>query len=240
MIRIGICDDSPAFLQQTKFLIDHWDDRPQGITTELFSDGDSLLQAHGEKPFDILLLDVVMPLFNGIDTAKELRETDKDVKIVFLTSSPEFAVDSYRVKASDYLLKPVAPDLLFTCLAELISQIRDDDRYLLVRGTEATHRVNLGQLSHMEAQGKYVFYYLMDGSVLRSPEPLYAIEQKLKPEDGFFKCHRSYLVNLHLIQQYSSRDILTGAGQSIPIARNYQRDFEETYFAAIFRKAGER
>ncbi len=240
MIRIGICDDSPAFLQQTKFLIDHWDERPQSLVTELFSDGDSLLQAHGANPFDILLLDVVMPLLNGIDTAKELRETDKNVKIVFLTSSPEFAVDSYRVKASDYLLKPVTPDLLFSCLSELISQLQETDRCLLVRGPEATHRISLGQLSHIEAQGKYIYFYLMSGSVIRSLEPLYAVEKKLMPEDGFFKCHRSYLVNLHLIQQYSSRVILTGTGQSIPIARNCQKDFEAAYFSTIFRRAGER
>ena len=100
MIRIGICDDSSAFLHQTKFMIDHWDNRPQDIITELFEDGDALILAHSQKPFDIILLDVVMPLLNGIEAANELREKDKNVKIVFLTSSPEFAVASYTVKVS--------------------------------------------------------------------------------------------------------------------------------------------
>ena len=104
MIRIAICDDSSAFLHQTKFMIDHWDNYPQNITTELFEDGDTLILAHSKRPFDIILLDVVMPLLNGIDAAKELRRKDKTVKIVFLTSSAEFAVDSYTVKASNFFV----------------------------------------------------------------------------------------------------------------------------------------
>ena len=61
-----------------------------------------MILAHSQKPFDIILLDVVMPLLNGIEAANELREKDKNVKIVFLTSSAEFAVASYTVKAITY------------------------------------------------------------------------------------------------------------------------------------------
>ena len=59
------------------------------------------------EPFHIILLDILMPLLNGMDTARELRQYDKTVKIIFLTSSPEFALESYDVKAYSYLLKPM-------------------------------------------------------------------------------------------------------------------------------------
>ena len=74
MIRIALCDDSSVFLEETKFMIEHWDKCPQNIAMELFEDGDTLILAHAKKPFDIILLDIVMPLLNGIETAKELRE----------------------------------------------------------------------------------------------------------------------------------------------------------------------
>ena len=61
-----------------------------------------------------------MPTLNGIEVARKIRQNDKTVKIVFLTSSSEFAVDSYTVKANDYLLKPIEPTKLFDCLDELI------------------------------------------------------------------------------------------------------------------------
>ena len=66
--------------------------------------------AHAASRADIILLDMIMPLVNGTDTARELRQADTAVRLVFLTSSPEFALESYEVRAFDYLLKPVTYD----------------------------------------------------------------------------------------------------------------------------------
>ena len=158
MIRIGICDDSSAFLHQTKFMIDHWDNRPQDIITELFEDGDALILAHSQNPFDIILLDIVMPMLNGIDAAKELREKDKNVKIVFLTSSAEFALDSYTVKASNYLLKPLEPTQFFTCLDELIFDIKSVSKCIIVKGLDAVYRIPLSNIEHVESQSKHIIF----------------------------------------------------------------------------------
>lgn len=239
MIRIGICDDSSAFLCQTKFMIDHWDGRPRHIVTELFEDGDALIRAHTHSPFDILLLDVVMPLLNGIDTAKELRDRDKTVKIVFLTSSAEYAVDSYTVKASNYLLKPVEPAKLFACLEELIGELADAAKCLTVKGMDAIHRIPLSDILYVEAQSKHIRFYLTGDKVIESAEPLYTYEDVLAQADGFFKCHRSYIVNLHHINRYSHTEAVMRSGCRIPISRSHQKTFDNAYFHAVFEKAGD-
>lgn len=239
MIRIGICDDSAAFLSQTKFMIDHWDTCPQSIATELFEDGDALIQAHLQNPFDILLLDVVMPLLNGIDTAKEIRSKDKTVKIVFLTSSAEYAVDSYTVKASNYLMKPVVPEKLFACLDEIIADLHSVSKCLTIKGMDATHRIPLSDIAYIEAQSKHILFYLTGNRVIESIEPLYAYEGILTPEDGFFKCHRSYIVNMHHINRYSHTEAVMRSGYRIPISRSHQKAFEEIYFYVVFEKAGD-
>jgi len=239
MIRIGICDDSPAFLQQTKHILDGWVHRPQDITTDFFEDGDALLTAHAQKPFDIILLDIVMPLLNGIDTARELREKDRTVKIVFLTSSAEFAVDSYSVKASNYLLKPVVPDTLLTCLEELIREIRSVSRCLTVRGLDAVYRVPISSIEYVESQSKHILFSTTEGRIIKSTEPLYAYENTLLLKDGFFKCHRSYIVNIHHIDSYSSSGAVMRSGCQIPISRSRQKNFEDAYFSVVFEKAGD-
>ena len=240
MIRIGICDDCTAFLNQTKFMLDHWDAPVAcGIITELFEDGDALLSAHTQKPFDIILLDIVMPLLNGIETARELREKDKTVKIVFLTSSAEFAVDSYTVKASNYLLKPINPDSLFACLDELLSEIQNTAKYRIVRGVDATHRIALSDIEYVEAQLKHVAFFLKGNRVVESPEPFYTYENTLMLDDGFFKCHRSYIVNIHHIDNYSHSEIVMGSGRRIPISRSCQKNFETAYFRVVFGKVGD-
>ena len=240
MIRIAICDDSRAFLQQTKFMIDHWDSPlSRNISTELFDDGDALLIAHKKNPFDIILLDIVMPLLNGIDAAKEIREQDKSVKIVFLTSSTEFAVESYSVKASNYLLKPLIPDTFFACLDELIIELQSATKYIVVKGLDATHRIVVSDIDHVEAQLKHVVFYLTDHRTIETPEPFYVCEKMLLLDDGFFKCHRSYIVNIHHIDNYSHSEIVMHSGCHIPISRSCHKNFEASYFHVVFGKVGD-
>ena len=240
MIRIAICDDSPAFLNQTKFMIDHWDAPvPLRIATELFEDGDALLSAHAKKPFDIVLLDIVMPLFSGIEAARELRERDDTVKIVFLTSSTEFAIESYSVKASNYLLKPLHPDSFFNCLDELIGEIQTVAKRITIKGIEATHRLPVNDIIYVEAQRKHVVFHLSGDRSIESLEPFYSFEYLLLLEDGFFKCHRSYIVNIHRIDNYTPTEIVMTSGDQIPIARSCHKSFEAAYFHVFFGEVGD-
>ena len=240
MIRIAICDDSPAFLKQTKSIIDLWDvPSSLRISTELFESGDALLAAHSKSPFDIILLDVVMPLLNGIEAARELRQRDKTTKIVFLTSSSEYAIESYSVKASNYLLKPLNAYCLFACLDELIGEIQSVAKRIVVRGIDASHRVTLSDIEYVEAQRKHVVLHLKGNRIIESPEPLYTFENLLILEDGFFKCHRSYIVNIHRIDNYTPSEIVMESGNRIPIARSCHKSFESAYFRIIFGEVGD-
>jgi len=240
VIRIAICDDSPAFLNQTKFMIDHWDTPAKTrLSTELFEDGDALLSAHAKSPFDIILLDIVMPLLSGMEAARELRQRDKTVKIVFLTNSTEFAIESYSVKASNYLLKPLNPDSFFACLDELISEIQSTAKRITVKGVDASHRVTLSEIEYIEAQGKHVVLHLKGNRSIESPEPFYTFENVLMLNDGFFKCHRSYIVNIHRIDNYSHTDAVMNSGAQVPIARSCYKSFEAAYFHVFFGEVGE-
>ena len=239
MLRIAICDDCPDFLEQVVSMLNHWPNRPSDLKFECFSDGDALLNAHSESPFDIILIDVVMPLLNGIETARELRIQDKSVKVVFLTSSPEYAVDSYTVKASNYLLKPLDVKALYRCLDELYAELRQNARSITVRSINITHRVELSSIEFIESQNKHIVFVLSNGTTIESIQPLYFFEDKLTLSDGFFKCHRSYIVNLHQIDTYSAKEIQLRSGICIPISRSHHKEFETAYFSAIFSKEGD-
>ena len=84
MLRIAVCDDELSFLSQLHSILSAWQPNSSRFCIESFDNGDALLSSHAESHFAIILLDVVMPLLNGIDTAKELRKKDKNVKIIFL------------------------------------------------------------------------------------------------------------------------------------------------------------
>lgn len=98
--RIAICDDMPECSDELKNLILKWGRCPEDLSIDAFSDGDTLINAHTEKPYDTLFPDVVIPLHGGIEAVAEIHQQDKSVQIVFLTVSAKYAVDSYRFKAS--------------------------------------------------------------------------------------------------------------------------------------------
>ena len=240
MLRIAVCDDMEKFLDRIRETVWQWPERPADLQVEGFADADSLLAAHSNRPFDIILLDVVMPLLNGIEAARELRQFDRTVKIVFLTSSAEFAVDSYTVKANNYLLKPVVPETLYACLRELSEELQANARTVVVKGAKALHHIEVAKIEYLEAQNKHVQFVLSDGTSVTSVRPMYSYEDELLLADGFFKCSRSYIVNIHRVETYQGNEIRMKSGCRIAIARSCHKEFEAAYFVVIFGKDGDR
>lgn len=239
MLKIAICDDSKDFIDQITGLLAHKDYAAYNFACQSFDNSDALIESHKHAPFDIILLDVVMPLLNGIETAKIIRKNDKNVKIVFLTSSPEYAVESYTVKANNYLLKPLDSAAFFRCMQELVKEISHSTRTLTIRELHSVRKIPLDCIEYVEAQNKHTVFTLTDGSIITTTEPMRSYENKLLAEDGFFRCHRSYIVNICQIRSYVSKELTLHSGTRIPISRSCHKDFESTYFAIIFGKAGE-
>lgn len=105
--------------------------------------------------YDILFLDVIMPAENGITAAKEIRQYDNVVKIIFLTSSAEFAVESYVVGAYFYQLKPIWEDSFFRLTDSVIAECRRaDQRSLILRCKTGISRIDLDQLLYCEVLGR--------------------------------------------------------------------------------------
>lgn len=236
-MRIALCDDQRSHLEVLRSMILDWKGRETSVSC--FDNGDDLLRAHGSAPFDVIFLDVLMPLLSGMETAKELRQSDRTVKLVFLTSSPDFAVEAFTVKASNYLLKPPDRNKLYACLEELSEELHASARKICIRGIHALHQIPVADIEYIESQNKRILFVLSGGETILSGEPLYAYEEKLTLEDGFFKCSRSFIVNIHRIDTFTPKEIRTRSGARIPISRSCHREFENAYFSVLFGKAGD-
>lgn len=235
MHRIAICDDDVTFAQDVATYVRDWcAQRGLGCDVLVYPDGDALLTAAGENNFDLVFLDMIMPLASGMDTARELRAHDRKLRLVFLTSSPEFALESYEVKAADYLLKPVSPERIRRALDEWLEGVRHTPRSLVVKTADGFQRLDLDAVEYVEAQGKRTSVALCDGRLIEASETFGTLESKLEAEPDFFRCHRSYLVNLGNIDHFTSTDVFTRADRRIPVARNCRKAFQEAYFSHRF------
>lgn len=237
MIRLAICDDEVQCLDSTRRMIEQWSERCSiPVQIGCFDNGDALLQSIRRTRTDIVFLDIMMFLLNGMDTAREIREIDKAVKIVFLTSSPEFALESYSVKANGYILKPFSDKQLSEVLNDCTAALEEKSEHLLLKSTDGYHKIHLHEIEYIEAQNKNVIFFLRSGRSLTSTEHLRVFENKLLTKDGFFKCHRSYIISMSQVNSFSLSEIKMKSGGCVPIARGSGKAFQNAYFSFMFNE----
>lgn len=237
MIKIAFCDDDMEVLHQMNELLDRYRvERNEDITYAAFQSPFELLTEieKGIRP-DILFLDVVMPGQNGMDVAKEIRQYDTNMKIIFLTSSPEFAVESYSVGAYFYQLKPIWEESFFRLMdAVLVECEKKKKNSLILRSKDGITRIDLQQLEYCEVLGRKLLFHLENGAVLESAGSLDDLAGQLMQYSNFFRPHRSFLVNMEYIQNISSRSIKMVNNAEIPIPHGKCSEIKNTYMEYAF------
>lgn len=237
MIKIAFCDDDMEVLHQMNELLDRYRvERNEDITYAAFQSPFELLTEieKGIRP-DILFLDVVMPGQNGMDVAKEIRQYDTNMKIIFLTSSPEFAVESYSVGAYFYQLKPIWEESFFRLMDAVLAECEKKKKNsLILRSKDGITRIDLQQLEYCEVLGRKLLFHLEDGAVLESAGSLDDLAGQLMQYSNFFRPHRSFLVNMEYIQNISSRSIKMVNDAVIPIPHGKCSEIKNTYMEYVF------
>ncbi len=230
-MQIAICDDNAAEATRLQGLVDSQNNSGTD-TCEVFTSPLELLARMAEQHrYDAILLDVLMPGFNGMETAREIRTFDGAVKLIFVTSSPEFAVESYAVEAYYYLLKPVTEKSLFPVLSKLRSTLEGErTRCILVRDKTGVVRVSLDELEYIEVINKTVYYHLTSGSTLEGAGHIKALEAQLAAHEEFFRPHRSYLVNMRYVKTFGTEQMVLRSGKCIPIPKAKAAGIKKIYF----------
>ena len=158
MLRIAFCDDETEILEELESLTEQYcADRGCRMEYQAFHSPLELLAAMEKGTyFDAVFLDVLMPGENGISTARELRQTDQNIKIVFLTTSSEYAVDSYSVGAYFYQMKPLKKEIYSGLLDSLRAVCEKEQKKSLVVRT----RNGITQISSIAKCAAAIFYII--------------------------------------------------------------------------------
>ena len=194
-----------------------------------FSSGAALLEhLRFKNAFDIYLLDIIMPEQNGIELGLSIREFDRGGRIIYLTTSPDFAVDSYRTKASDYLLKPLDKKRLFATLDGIIGDILQKSQdFVTIKTREGLRRVPLHRIVYGELVSRYVHYHLSDGSVIESMSLRGSFQDAVAPlleNHRFILCATSFVVNLYYVELIDSSVLRLMGGGTLPVSRALRKE----------------
>jgi DNA-binding LytR/AlgR family response regulator len=231
MLRIALCDDDERLLQDLKELLELYMRQNPDLDGEIqtFCDGNELLQQSQKKSFQLYLLDILMPVKNGIEISRELRAMGISGEIIFLTSSNDFASDSYDVHAFFYLLKPVQQVKLFQVLDKAVEKLqRKNEKAIVVSTAEGPRRILLEHIRYIERVGRCMRYYCTDGNIdsktIRTP--FRQMVQPLLEYPCFILCGASFLINLQHITGVTGRNALLDNGETLPLPRTAAAAFK--------------
>lgn len=164
-----------------------------------------------------------MPGQNGIELGLSIREVDQGGHIIYLTTSPDFALDSYRIRASDYLLKPLNKGRLFQSLDDIIRSLEKKRRaFVTIKTRQGLRRVPFSCVVYGELAGRCVQYHLSDGSVIEGMSLRGAFQDAVAPllaHHGFVLCATSFLVNLSFVEMIDSSGLRLADGKALPVSR---------------------
>ncbi len=232
---IAVCDDQIDELETCSNLLERWQkERGAAVRIKRFRSATELLGAAEKEHFSLYILDVMMPGIDGINAASEIRSFDEDAEIIFLTSSPGFAFESYSVHALDYLLKPIRADLLFPILDRLYLREQKPEEGLMLKCGATLVRVLFSQLTYVEVNGKHLYFNLTDGSVREVFGTLKEYEPLLLARPEFMQVHRSYIVNILQAAELSPTAIRTFSGKELPVSRRLYPQVQRDYLKLLF------
>ncbi len=239
MIKIAFCDDDLSVLKSLTELLDRYRvERNCEIEYSAYHSPLELMAGmeRGLR-WDILLLDVLMPGLNGMELAQEIRGLDSSVKIIFLTSSPEYAVQSYTVGAFFYQLKPIREESFFPVMDRAVETCRRNrNEKLILRCKTGITAMDPEKLEYCEVIGHSLLFHMQNGTVLESKGKLDEMEEKLCPWKNFLRVHRSYLVNMEYIQGISYRAVTLSCLAEIPIPHGKCGEIKKAYLDYAFEK----
>ncbi|MDE7297892.1 MAG: LytTR family DNA-binding domain-containing protein [Lachnospiraceae bacterium] len=237
---IAVCDDQIEEINSLTALLHKWQEEHHAFFHyKTFYNAADLLDSAEKERFSLYLLDVIMPGIDGMATAREIRSFDTAADIVFLTSSPSFAYESYGVRALEYLLKPITADLLFPLLDRLYLREQRPQEGLTLKTGVTLIRIPFSQLSFVEVNRKHLYFNLVNGQVKEVTGSMKDYEELLLSRTEFTRIHRSYIVNMLQIEELSPAGIRTFSGKNLPVSRLLYSQFQKEYMGLLFDRKKE-
>lgn len=234
MLKFAICDDEPVMAQElTDYLTSYMSENPPAAYSAVnFTSGRALLESGG---FDVVFLDIRMEHPDGMETARLLRRRGERGLLIFVTALQERVFDAFQVEAFDYLVKPLSEASFKRTMDRALRALNKRTAGGIVIHRGAGCEVVLpSDIVYCEVLGRKIYIHKQDGTVIDYYDRMEALERRV---DGrFFKCHRSYLVNLDYVCGCHAGQVLLPHGAVVPASRLRERELTQ----ALLRRMKER
>lgn len=221
-MTIAICDDEPLFRSIVYQALEKYkSEHTLSFQIVEFKSGAELLNFR--EDIFLVFLDYEMPERNGMDTARLLKQKNKDILIAFLTSHPEKMQNAFEVKAFRYILKPLKHHDLENCMNAALAELNQSKVILSDQGIQKI--VSLKEIHYIEAGDNYT-YVRTDSTVYHSKYTMSEWEAIVKDE-GLVRCHKAYIVNLKYVDEIYTDYIVLYSKEKVLLSRRSRKDFQQ-------------
>lgn len=234
MLRICVCDDMKEQLEPIQKLTEEY------IMTnhieaqiEPFLHPDQLLSELETKQFHLYLLDMVMPMVNGIDIGKAVRRNDPSAQIIYTTSAAEYALDSFAVSPIDYLIKPIEKEKLFNAFNKAIQKIDlSPEKTITIKTKDGIYTVFINQILYLEYVRHSVIFTLSNSEKLQTAtikESFSEYTQTLMQNSRFIQPHSSFIVNMQFVERLNKDGFQMEGNHFVPISGKKYVEIRDKY-----------
>ena len=223
MIQIALVDDNEFDRSELRRCLVRYE-KENHIELKLteFEDGEDIVTDYTAE-YDLILLDIEMRFMNGMKAAEEIRRMDENVAIIFITNMPQYAIRGYKVRAMDYMLKPISYfSFSETLNRALAHRNKQEAKYITISLKGGKVRVDVSKICYVEVQDHLLIYHTLDGNYIAKGR-MKDLEEMLDPK-RFFRCNRCYIVNLSYVENYQGNDLRVHS-DLIQISRSRKKQF---------------
>ena len=235
-MKFTICDDTPNDLLAMENIINQYAKINNiSIDIEKHSNPESLIKRVMFSPDDyrIFFLDIVMQS-SGIDLAARIRKYREDAIIVFATSSKEFAIDAFGVRAYDYILKPLNKQQVFQCIERLIKDIKASPTMVCKIKTSDYNitTINVRDITYIESMNRRITFHLRNNKEITSTTLHSKFLESIPfnyEKCNFINCHASYIVNFNYVKSITDKSFVMKNDAIIPISKSLLTTVKRAY-----------
>lgn len=222
MFHVAIVEDDTAFIREFREYFDRYaKETGEAFAISEFHDGDEILEKFTAE-YDLILMDINMPLLDGMSAAEQIRKTDSSVRIVFVTNMPQYAIRGYKVGALDYLLKPVNYfSFADTIRRALESAVSEKKRYIVIQIKGGKQKLDISHILYAEALDHDLIFHMKNGDI-HGKGTIRQLEEELA-EESFFSCTKGVLINLAHVDAVVGNSVFI-EGAKVPVSRLRKKD----------------
>ena len=245
VLRIAVCDDRQGELETLcSYIAAYLDIHQLQAEVTAFSHPDKLLGALEMQSFHLYLLDIVMPMVNGLELGKVIRRRDSEAQIIYVTTEPQFALQAYAANPINYLIKPVQKQQLFDTLALAVAKADfAQEQTIAVKTVDNLRVVKLADITCCEYRNHAVTFHLACGEKICSRtirERFSEYSAPLLNDAHFVQCHMSFVVNMRKVEYFAKESFTLFGGQVVPIASRQYPAVRDAYMDYLMAKVGHR